>query len=243
MHYFVGWDVGGWNCERNRASRDALAVLVREQDGLRLSGQVFRGNIRRDINEHSELAPIVNARCKTKIGPEDHITIAIDTPLGLPVALAALVRGEVLPSVVSDSYSQNPYLYRQTERWLFSKGFPPLSAIKDMIGSQATKGMHLVRKLGLQTSDDRCGVWSNGNVTAIETYPTPCKGPRCSAVRLFSELRHEGLLNHDDKIDAVYCALIAYLFAQKPDDLIGPVDNPPTSEGWIWLPADAVTSN
>src|SRR5271165_5881069 len=215
MHYFVGWDVGGWNCEKNPGSRDALAVLGQDGEVLRVCGQVFRGNLRRDINEHSDLADIVNARCKTGICPDDHITIAIDTPLGLPIAIEALLRGEGLPSEVPDSYSENPYLYRQTERWLFSKNFPPLSAIKDMIGSQATKGMHLIRKLGLKPSSDRCGVWSNGKVTAIETYPTPCKGPLCSTVKLFSSLQQPGLLNQDDKIDAVYCALIAYLFARK----------------------------
>lgn len=240
MHYFVGWDVGGWNCDKNPSSRDALAVLVRETGELRLSGQVFRGNLRRDINERTTLADILNERCKVKLGPDDRITIAIDTPLGFPVAIAALIREEVLPSAVPGSYGENPYLYRQTERWLFSKGFPPLSAIKDMIGSQATKGMHLIRKLGLEPSKDRCGVWSKGNLTAIETYPTPCKGPACSAVKLFSTLQVEATLNHDDKIDAVYCALIAYLFAESPDELIGPVDSPPPSEGWIWIPADAV---
>ena len=243
MHYFVGWDVGGWNCERNPASRDALAVLVHQDDRLQLLGQVFRGNLRRDINEHDELLKIVNARCKTEIGPDDHITIAIDTPLGLPIAIAALVTGHAIPCAMPDYYGENRYLYRQTERWLFSKGFPPLSAIKDMIGSQATKGMHLIRKLGLKPSPDRCGVWTSGNITAIETYPTPCKRPGCSAVKLFSTLRDESLLNHDDKIDAVYCALIAYLFADEPNSLIGPVDSPPATEGWIWVPVDAVTPN
>ena len=24
---FIGWDVGGWNCDKNPASRDALVVL------------------------------------------------------------------------------------------------------------------------------------------------------------------------------------------------------------------------
>jgi hypothetical protein len=28
---FMGWDVGGWNCDRNPASRDALVVLDAER--------------------------------------------------------------------------------------------------------------------------------------------------------------------------------------------------------------------
>jgi len=26
-HHIIGWDVVGWNCDRNRASRDALVIL------------------------------------------------------------------------------------------------------------------------------------------------------------------------------------------------------------------------
>ena len=26
-HLFIGWDVGGWNCDRNPNSRDALFVV------------------------------------------------------------------------------------------------------------------------------------------------------------------------------------------------------------------------
>jgi hypothetical protein len=25
--FFIGWDVGGWNCDKNRESRDALVIL------------------------------------------------------------------------------------------------------------------------------------------------------------------------------------------------------------------------
>lgn len=25
--YFVGWDVGGWNCDNNSESRDAIVIL------------------------------------------------------------------------------------------------------------------------------------------------------------------------------------------------------------------------
>lgn len=238
MHYYVGWDVGGWNCDGNPKSRDALAVLRKGQSSLAICGQVFRGNIREQINQHNDLASLINHRCKTEIAADDPITLAIDTPLGLPSALAALVQGGELPATVPEDYSMNPYLYRQTEQWLFEKGFSPLSAIKDMIGSQATKGMHLIRRFGLKVSKESCGVWRHKVVTALETYPTPCKGSR-KATTLFSAL-NGGALNHDDKIDAVYCALVAYLYAEEPQELVGPQECPPVPEGWIWIPADVV---
>jgi predicted nuclease with RNAse H fold len=240
MQYFVGWDVGGWNCENNDNSRDALVVLKETGEAdhpLAVVGTVFRGNIRNLINSQSSLAGVVNQCCKTTIGADDAITIAIDTPLGLPEATVRLAKDGAHVPTVPDSYDANPYLYRQTELWLFKKGFTPLSAIKDMIGSQATKGMHLIAKLGLKSAITSCGVWTAGGITAIETYPTPAM-TSAAAKAIYATVQLPPL-NHDDKIHAVYCALVAYLFAKKKDVLIPPEGNPPLSEGWIWVPTDA----
>jgi len=46
--YFVGWDVGGWNCDRNAKSRDAVLIL---DEPLRIVGGSWRGNLRDAINE------------------------------------------------------------------------------------------------------------------------------------------------------------------------------------------------
>ncbi|MGC4033258.1 MAG: hypothetical protein QM754_16300 [Tepidisphaeraceae bacterium] len=240
MHYFVGWDVGGWNCENNANSRDALVVLRQTDEvgaPLVVVGSVFRGNIRNLINTQSSLAGIINQCCKTCIEEDDAITIAIDTPLGLPDATVRLANQGIHVSNVPDSYDANPYLYRKTELWLFKKGFTPLSAIKDMIGSQATKGMHLIAKLGLKPSESACGVWTAGSISAIETYPTPVM-TSAKAMSLYSSMQLP-LLNHDDKVHAVYCALIAYLFASQKDALLPPENDPPLTEGWIWMPFDA----
>ena len=81
MHYFIGWDVGGWNCDKNPKSRDALAVLGLKDGVLTQFGEVYRGNIRGEINRKTTLAHIVNAYCKSEIAHDDSITLAIDTPL------------------------------------------------------------------------------------------------------------------------------------------------------------------
>jgi len=236
MHWFVGWDVGGWNCDRNRNSRDALAVLSRQDDRLTACGEIFRGNIRQQINEFDTLVEIINERCETEIIADDSITLAIDTPLGMSNALVALLTGGPIPDTIPPSYSENPYLFRHTEQWLFENEYSPLSAIKDMIGSQSTKAMHLLRKLGLRTSAEQCGVWRRGTVTAIEAYPTTCKRSQ-RMTQLFTSLNLE--LMEQDKTDAVYCALVAYVFATERDSLVAPQGNPSPSEGWIWIPVDA----
>ena len=236
MHYFIGWDVGAWHCDKNENSRDALAVLQATENGtLRTVGSVWRNNLREAINEHGELRSIVNACCNTSIGIDDRITIAIDTPLGLTQAVGRLVQGTCHQGNVPDDNTKNPYLFRQTEQWLLDKGYTPLSAITHMIGSQATKGMHLLRKFQLNSLE--CGIWSSGGVTAIETYPAPCKVSQ-RLTRLFSSLNQSFVTQ--DRVDAVYCGLVAYLFATDRNSLVSPVDNPPLDEGWIWIPADVI---
>jgi hypothetical protein len=43
-----------------------------------------------------------------------------------------------------------------------------------MIGSQATKGMHVLTRFAPKIVE--CGVWSDGsNLTAIEAYTSACK--------------------------------------------------------------------
>jgi predicted nuclease with RNAse H fold len=247
MHYFVGWDVGGWHCDKNRKSRDALAILCETKGRPRQVGKAFHGNIRSYIEEHLCLAELVSECCNISVTKNDRITIAIDTPLGLPRGVISLVQKRALLAVPKAS-SENPYTYRQTEEWLCKQHFPALSVMTHMIGSQCTKGMYLLRKFDLTTTNRSCGVWKKGKVTAIECYPATCKKAKNKSYvvegsahvhRLFKQAVGKQKLA-DDREDAVYCALIAYLFAKNPKMLVSPQNVPPAAEGWIWYPADAV---
>lgn len=42
-HYYIGWDVGAWNGDRNAASRDAIVIL---DAARRVIGTRGRGNLR-----------------------------------------------------------------------------------------------------------------------------------------------------------------------------------------------------
>jgi hypothetical protein len=172
--FYIGWDVGGWNCDKNSKSRDAIVILDAHRAIL---GQPWRGNLRTLINEAANTGEWIRGlfslcsagqplgRCR--------VTLAIDTPLGFSEAFVGLVTGLSDAGPVEASHT-NPYLYRRTERYLFERGLAPLSAIKDMIGSQATKGMHVLARFAPHTQ--RCGVWTDGEMlTAIEAYPSACK--------------------------------------------------------------------
>lgn len=233
--FYVGWDVGGWNCDKNAKSRDALVIL---DTGLAIVGKPWRGNLRAAINEAATSADWIAALFSLcKAAPPDagaQVTLAIDTPLGFSEAFVRLVTGQESAGPLGSSET-NPYLFRQTERFLFEHGLKPLSAIKDMIGSQATKGMHVLARFAPRVTS--CGVWTDGAaLTAIEAYPSGCKG----SVTIDRLRRRYSPLGHDDEEDALTCALIGYLHAAQREALAGPPDTVPASEGWIWVPKDAV---
>lgn len=233
--YCIGWDVGGWNCDKNPNSRDALCILDMNR---KMVGQPWRGNLRQSINQAADTASWLGrifALCGAKEPAVPfQVTLAIDTPLGFPLALIDLMtRGQPVGTIGSSG--SNPYLFRQTERRLFERGIQPLSPIKDMIGSQASKGMHALAKFAPHRL--RCGVWSDGAMlTAIEAYPAPCK--RSALMQSIGEPFSQ--LDHADKADALTCALVAWLFKQNPKQLAGPDNTVPENEGWIWLPNDCL---
>lgn len=238
--FFIGWDVGGWNCDNNSKSRDAIVIL---DTSLAMVGKPWRGNLRAYIKAANTsdgwvqtLFALCGAVCPSTNAP---ITLATDAPLGFSQAFVELVSGLIYVEPVNES-ATNPYLFRQTERYLFEQGIRPLSAVKDMIGSQATKGMHALAKFAPRVA--RCGVWTDdGVLTAIEAYPSPCKHSALMDALLlpYAEWRKD---NHQDTVDALTCALIAYCFQKTPEKLTQPSEDVPVSEGWIWLPKDALSA-
>jgi predicted nuclease with RNAse H fold len=233
--YYVGWDVGGWNCDRNSKSRDAIAIL---DSPLSPVGIVWRGNLRDNINRAASANDWLRGLfdlCKSSIPTSiEKVVLAIDAPLGYSLQFANLITDLRCVESVGCS-STNEYLFRQTERMLFERGFSPLSSVKDMIGSQSTKALHVLAKFAPATQS--CGVWTDGcALTAIEAYPSACRHSS-----LLRELRNRGqyVSQSTDKDDALTCALIAYLFDQRRAEMVPPPADVPVVEGWIWLPRDA----
>lgn len=229
----IGWDVGGWNCDKNGKSRDALVML---DDHARLLGKPWRGNLRTLLNEAVDAEGLVRGmleRCKAPHSSAlGDVVIAIDAPLAFPAALLSLLAGHAhQPSI--ESNAANPYLYRFTERRLAGLTTTPLSVVKDMIGSQSSKAIHAVRRFA--PFQHELGVWSDGAaLRMIETYPSACRR------RFFNGdvPMIEGVSGHDDIHDASLCAWVASVFMHSPADLEGPTEDAPSDEGWIWLPVE-----
>lgn len=244
--YYLGWDVGGWNCDKNPASRDALVILDAE---LTFKGQPWRGNLREALNAATsprELVTLLLARCGITAKGSERLVMAIDTPLALPQALLALARGKPVDTLGRSQ--DNPYLYRDTERWLFKRGVTPLSPIKDMIGSQATKGMHLLAHFAPQIT--ACGQWQShdGALTAVEGYPSPAKRSaamtnlqaRCKLPANWQSALTTPTSRQQDLQDAWLCALVAWSLDHAQEVLAWPPTEMPAAEGWIFVPHDAL---
>jgi len=214
--------------------------LVILNSDLEIVGTPWRGNLRDSINSCSttgEWSAALLDLCRVSVNCGS-ITLAVDTPLGFPDAFVQLLtRHQVAASI--EEFKSNPYLFRRTERFLGQQGFKqPLSTIQDQIGSQATKGMHVLARFAPKVVE--CGVWSDGDdLTVIETYPTPC-----SESKIIQEILAQGgypqFPNKDDRKDALTCALIAHMFAEKKGDLLPPEQDVSPGEGWIWIPKDAI---
>jgi hypothetical protein len=214
---------------------------------LQIVGKPWRGNLRTTINAATGAEAFIQAlfalcgvyanlalETPATQPPVPRITLAIDTPLGFSQAFVGLATGLQCAEPIAQS-ARNPYLFRRTERFLFGHGLTPLSAVKDMIGSQATKGMHALAKFAPHRTS--CGAWTdNRHLVAIEAYPSACKTSEAMA------MLRQGYpaLDHEDKTDALTCALVAYLFDQKREALAPPDASVPPGEGWIWVPGDVL---
>ncbi len=143
-----------------------------------------------------------------------------------PEAFTRLVTCGETADRIGQSSATNPYLFRETERRLAGEKMP-LSAIKDMIGSQSTKAMHVVARFA--PTPETCGVWTDRDrrLTIIETYPGLC----CARLQ-DPHPKKEG--RDADVRDARVCAKVALDFTLCRERLEGPPARSPESEGWIW---------
>lgn len=249
--------MGGWNCDKNKSSRDALVIL---DNDCRFLGKPWRGNLRKYINEASSTKELIGhlMRCckvDASYGEPPTVILSIDTPLGFSEDFQKLITGRAAVSSL-DTSATNPYLFRYTERFLFEKGLSPLSAVKDMIGSQATKGMHVLAKFAPRR--ESVGVWaSDDGLLAIEAYPSACKTSAIMAgllepfiterlpleqhpTSIWEGTSFTGGIRHDDERDALICALIGWLYINQPEALVHPDSSVPESEGWIFAPEDGL---
>jgi len=239
--YFVGWDVGAWGGEKD-GGEDAIFVLrrVRGEHATNTYSYVvnsFYGNITKvlkgkkgeDFDSPGKLLNILlqNAELPVNFKDNDVFVVAIDAILRWPKHFCDLINdtmsdSSILMDVISSNDPiRNKFQYRLTERiaWELKKDAPgsgeatlPLSAVKDLMGSQSTKALSFLRHWGYKF-DAESSVWkpekpgeSNDaslESVAIETYPGVIRTSKtCPVACIEGILKKYGI----DKITEVFHA-------------------------------------
>ena len=301
--YYVGWDVGAWKCAKTQfanSSQDCITILNAEGQLLfAWMGNIYDYTTTSLVNflnaliEDTKTSPkkpkgvnICFSR-EPKITENDIIVIAIDAVLGMPKRASSLfdLNPKCAQADMSDSSEtsvpldsdeiEKSCIFRLVEQRLLQlpKTNPPLSLLKDRLGSQATKALFTLKQWNFKWNEENvvwecekknCEKKNCEKNTAFETYPSlvtininfqpkPLTG---EIMYNNNQICKEGILppqgNEDlkkwnlrwsDLRDSLVCAMVALKFR---DALLPPNDSEKTfarQEGWIWLPKEAWNNN
>lgn len=236
----IGWDVRGW-----QGNAQAVAVVGWQARESRLHwlgiSPLFRLS--------SRVAPDLDALLRPALQDEvalmqvlacPRLALGIDAPLAFPRALADLLAGRGSGSPVPQREIDNPYAYRDCERWLHQHyGKKPLSATFDRLGNNATLALSMLPRLGdLQLVPKQARAAGRA---VLEVYPALAKmGGKASAVR--PELQPHlpaSLIPGTDPYDAALCALMALQYAAEGvvtslPALVDLPDEMAPDEGWVY---------
>lgn len=220
--YFMGCDMGGWHT----TTGDALAVC--KWDGYALSHvQAMDGALFYPVSAQGALAQVIRLAEKESA----RIIIGIDAALAWPAKFVALAGGAPqaahLPDFVLGTSIDNPYLYRDTERFvkqhiLTGANERPLTAAGDKFGNNSSKAQALVAWFRNRLPDLYrppfdpwdAAVAAQKQFTLIEVYPAASM--KAAVFRLLAWPHHEQTMDHvgnTDIGDAKRCAMTAVCYA------------------------------
>jgi hypothetical protein len=257
---FIGCDIGGWHTD----NRDAFAALRFSSGGLFHFGEES-GSIYYPVDPQG----ILSKKLKQICDEQARIIIAIDAALAWPVEFVKLVQDAPaaghLPTFTLSSAIDNPYLYRETERFiektiLRGSKKKPLTAPGDKFGNNCSKAQALVAWIRTQLPEvyrPPFDAWDeenarNARYSVIEVYPAASM--KC---HLFRKLRWPSAatqmtnVGNSDIGDAKRCAMTAVCYAATlgMDKGLTTMQYPPVvlpdstcdsnvikAEGWIFAP-------
>ncbi|MFM5709359.1 MAG: DUF429 domain-containing protein [Aeromonas veronii] len=236
----IGWDVRGW-----QGSAQAVAVVGWQADSNSLHwlgvSPLFRLSSRVAPDLAALLRPALqNELTLMQVEACPQLALGIDAPLAFPRALRGLLNGQPHSCAVPEREIDNPYAYRDCERWLYQQyGKKPLSATFDRLGNNATLALSMLPRLSdLQLVPT---VAPKASRAVLEVYPALAKvGGKASPARPeLAALLPADVLVGTDRYDAVLCALMALQYAAGGKvtvlpELISPPSDMPCDEGWVY---------
>jgi hypothetical protein len=224
--YFVGCDMGGWQSTDEKKG-DALAVC--KWTGSKVEHFAATAAIQYfPVEEAGVLAKTIDQA----LAERARIIIGIDAALGWPVEFTRLVRdaaeGIEFDTRRFESAIKNPYLYRETERFIKShvrRDKDPLTAPGDKFGNNSSKAQMLVAWFRTKLPAayrPPFGGWDAGRArqsehSIIEVYPDASLQCRAfdKKVRWPAYEQEAGTLRSKDIADAKVCSLTAICYAME----------------------------
>ena len=178
----VGWDVGGWI-----GRKQAVAIVEWKDHSAQWLATPTRFSIAQ-LGEEWGVDDLV--RCAWPEAPSEildgrELVMAIDAPLGFPVAFSELLAQRSTPSFdPSGPEIENPLAYRETDRHIY-RTFrkKPLSGSFDKLGNNATVAMVHTRRLS------RISFGASGHVQRTRSSTPQCS-PSCAMEK------HVGVASH-----------------------------------------------
>jgi hypothetical protein len=261
--YFIGCDMGGWHTEKG----DALAVC--KWDGATLVHvDAQKGSFFYPVEDDGPVAAVIQqARAE-----EARVVIGIDAALAWPRKFVQLViaapAATHLPAFALGDSIDNPYLYRETERFvkqhiMTGANERPLTAPGDKFGNNSSKAQGLVTWFRNQLAGvyrPPFDAWDSAEATKrrytlIEVYPAASM--KLATFRQLVWPTHVQTMDdvgNTDIGDAKRCAMTAVCYANMlgmlgpqqgypsvftPDDAGNSYDQDAIrQEGWIFAPHD-----
>lgn len=229
--------MGGWHTKKT----DAIAILKWNGSELE-SNSVKSGSLFYPFNKLQEILPM---------NTSGMYIIAIDGALSWPDQFRTLVNesseANHCPSFVLESSINNPYLYRETERYIKDKIFNdnnkrPLSAPGDKFGNNSSKAQALVAWFKKEYDDlyrppfdeYKKSEAVDKKHTLIEVYPAASmKNNKFKKLTWPSQSQTMSHAGHTDIADAKRCAMTAVCYAKT----IGLIDD--TKYPDVYTPDDA----
>ena len=240
----VGWDVGGW-----RGKKQVVAV-ARWKDGrpecFGCSEPFSTAAIPPEDGLNTFIRLAWTRDCPTDVLDRYGVVVAIDAPLGFPVAFQKLVAGGLPPARPVVAEIDNPFAYRDCERHVYKtfRAKKPLSAPFGKLGDRATvalvyarawAAMHRMLILPFQDAPEDAPV-------IIEVYPALAKDRKTAkCLEPFTGFIPQTVQWGAEACDACICALMALAFRSENQDLLPDLVGPTgqghfASEGWIYHP-------
>ncbi|MFC5707192.1 DUF429 domain-containing protein [Aeromonas eucrenophila] len=236
----IGWDVRGW-----QGNAQAVAVVGWQAREQRLCWLGVSPLFRLSSRVAPDLDALLRPALQDEIGLMQvlacpQLALGIDAPLAFPRAFAELLAGRGAPCAVPQREIDNPYAYRDCERWLHQQyGKKPLSATFDRLGNNATLALSMLPRLAdLQLVPSRT---LEADRAVLEVYPALAKvaGKASMARGEIADQLPSDLVPGTDRYDAALCALMALQYAAKgavtslPPLVSAPADFP-LDEGWVY---------